>query len=87
MAQALLTEVGHDIGVIAHQRQRCRSRRGVPAGAKLQVADGAICFSADLRPAKVKLRLFQRVLVLLQGNVMIIVPIAALNVQRADVGL
>ena len=42
MAQTLLTKIGHNIGLIIHQRQRRRAGRGIKPGAQLQVADRTI---------------------------------------------
>lgn len=87
VAQALLAEIGDDIGLIAHQRQQRRGGGGVQTGVKLQVAHHPVGLRADLRPAEVKLRLFQRIAVLLQRDVAPIVTFTALDQQILDTGV
>jgi hypothetical protein len=83
VAQALLTEISDDIGMVVTS-----ASSGVAAVA---YRPGLSCrlltirpFRRRLCPAEVQLRLFQRVAVFLQRDVAVIVALAALDQQVLD---
>ena len=84
VAQAFFAEVGDDVSVVVNQCQHSRRRGGVDPRVQLQVADHAVSFRTHFGPGQVQLRLLQRITVFLQGDVALIVALAALDQQVLD---